>query len=69
MFDPNVFIINLWPSIRITLWLHLNQANEIAVRDHDPSQGCGLIMNRSFLQLPTVKEKDKKKKKRKTMYL
>lgn len=44
-----------------SLWLHLNRANEIAVRDHNPSQGCGLIIKRSFLKLHTVKEKGKKK--------
>ena len=53
-----------WLSIQITLWFDLNLADSFTVRNHNPSQGCGLIMCRSFLNLTfkhLVKEKDKKK--------
>ena len=73
LLSPNVFIITLYKQViegycmdcahcgqvSVTLWLHRYRANEIAVRDHNPIQGCGLFMNRTFLKLHTVKKKAK----------
>lgn len=38
-----IIILSWWLSIRITLWFDLKVADDIAIRDHDPSQGYVLI--------------------------